>query len=167
MGYKGLIQLAMRTGQYKILNADVVYEGELRSRNKLTGEFDLSGTKKSDEITGYFAHFETINGFAKTLYMTKERVIAHAQKYSKSYNQQYSPWKTEFDAMAIKTVVRGLLGHWGMLSVDMANALDTDSDVQDAVSEEIKTNANTKDMNFDHVQEAEQEMEMEGAGPGF
>jgi recombination protein RecT len=83
IGYKGLIQLAMRTGQYKTINADLVYEGELRSRNKLTGEFDLRGEKKSDNIIGYFAYIELLNGFSKTLYMSKEKVTQHAQKYSK------------------------------------------------------------------------------------
>jgi recombination protein RecT len=65
IGYKGLIQLAMRTGQYKTINADLVYEGELRSRNKLTGEFDLRGEKKSDNIIGYFAYIELLNGLMR------------------------------------------------------------------------------------------------------
>jgi recombination protein RecT len=163
LGYKGLIQLALRTNQYRIINADVVYEGEYRSRNKLTGEFDLSGEAKSDTIIGYFAHFEMLNGFAKTLYMTKERVLAHAQKYSKSYKQQYSPWHIEFDAMATKTVVRGLLGHWGMLSPELIQQID--EDVADRVDQEIKGKANNpgKAMGFDTVPEAEMVHEDEGA----
>ncbi|MBP7398207.1 MAG: recombinase RecT [Chitinophagales bacterium] len=153
IGYKGLIQLALRTKQYRIMNADVVYEGEYKTKNKLTGEFDLSGTATSDKIIGYFAHIELEGGFAKTLYMSKEKVQAHAAKYSKSYNTQYSPWKTEFDAMAIKTVLRNLLSHYGFLSVEMVNAFDNDEqDVADKVQEEIKSNANSKNMGFEEAE---------------
>jgi len=168
IGYKGLVQLAIRTNQYRFLNADVVYEGEYKTSNKLTGEFDLTGTKKNDNVIGYFAHFETMQGFSKTLFMSKERVTKHAQKYSKSYAQDFSPWKTEFDAMATKTVLRGLLGHWGLLSIEMANALDTDGDVEDKVEKEIQASANTKPMQFENVQEAEMSMSENGVGgPGF
>jgi len=175
IGYKGLIQLAMRTAQYRIINADVVLEGEYRSKNKLTGEFDLSGEARSETIIGYFAHFEMLNGFSKTLYMTKEKVVAHASKYSKSYNTAGTPWKTEFDAMATKTVVRNLLTHWGFLSVEMMQSMnDDDMDVAEKVRDHIATNANRKDMSFDNVPEAEMASEMNGndfsnngAGPGF
>lgn len=153
IGYRGLIQLAMRTGQYRIINADLVYEGEFRSRNKLTGEFDLGGMKKSDTVVGYFAYIELLNGFSKTLYMSKERVTQHAQKYSKSFGQPNGPWKKEFDAMAIKTVLRNLLSHYGFLSVDMVSAIDQDpeQDVSDRVREDIKLNGNTREMGFDEA----------------
>lgn len=153
IGYKGLIQLAMRTGQYRIINADMVYEGEFRTRNKLTGEFDLSGTKRSDVVVGYFAYIELLNGFSKTLYMSKERVTQHAQKYSKAFNQPNGPWKKEFDAMAIKTVLRNLLSHYGFLSVDMVSAItqDPDQDVSDRVREEIKINGNVTEVGFDEA----------------
>lgn len=165
IGYKGLIQLALRTGEYRILHADVVYEGEYRSKNKLTGEYDLNGVQKGELIIGYFAHLELKNGFSKTLYMTKEKVITHAQKYSKSYNVPNGPWKNEFDAMATKTVVRGLLGHWGMLSPELAAQLG-DDDVADRVQNEINGKANQpgKEMNFDNVPEADLVGE---EGPGF
>jgi recombination protein RecT len=166
IGYKGLIQLAMRTSQYRIINADVVYEGEYRTKNKLTGEYDLSGEAKSDTIIGYFAHFEMLNGFSKTLYMTKERVIAHAKKYSKSYSVQNGPWTKEFDAMATKTVVRGLLGHWGYLSVEMINAMDDDklADAADRVQEEVKNKANKQPMGFEEADVVEEEQQQFGNG---
>jgi len=176
IGYKGLIQLAMRTGQYRIINADVVLEGEYRSKNKLTGEFDLTGEAKSETIIGYFAHFEMQNGFSKTLYMTKEKVTAHAMKYSKSYNTAGTPWKTEFDAMATKTVVKNLLTHWGFLSVEIMQSMnDDDIDVSEKVRSHIATNANRKDMSFDDVAEAEMagadmngnDFSNNGSGPGF
>jgi recombination protein RecT len=155
IGYKGLIQLAMRTGQYKTINADLVYEGELRSRNKLTGEFDLRGEKKSDNIIGYFAYIELLNGFSKTLYMSKEKVTQHAQKYSKAFNVPNGPWKKEFDAMAVKTVLRNLLSHYGFLSVEMVNAFDADpdQDVSDRVREEIKHNGNGSSIAFEEAEE--------------
>jgi recombination protein RecT len=161
IGYKGLIQLAMRTGEYRIINADEVYEGEYRSSNKLTGEFDLSGERKSDKIIGYFAHFEMRNGFSKTLFSTVEKVTAHAQKYSKSFNTQFSPWKTEFDSMAKKTLLRGLLGHWGILSVEMISAIqDDDADVAQTVKKEIKMNGNSKNMGFEDAQEVHEDAEV-------
>jgi recombination protein RecT len=156
LGYKGLIQLALRTGQYKHINCDMVYEGELRYKNKLTGEFDFDGEPKSEKIVGYFAHFELLNGFSKTLHMTKERVIAHAQKYSKSYKTESSPWKTEFDAMAKKTVLRGLFSHWGYLSVEMQDALtEDDKDVAEKVLSDIAEHGNKRNMSFENVEEAD------------
>ena len=85
IGYKGYIQLAMRTGQYRNINADVVYEGELRQTDKLTGAIDLNGEKTSEKVIGYFAHFELINGFAKTLYMTVEEMANYAIKYAPTF----------------------------------------------------------------------------------
>jgi recombination protein RecT len=128
IGYKGLIQLAMRTGVYSCINADVVYEGELVKTDKLTGHMDLSGKKKSDTIVGFFAHFETVNGFKKTVYITVDDVKAHAKKFSASYDNQYSPWKTNFEAMAIKTPLRHLLGKYGIMSVEMEQAFTNDRD---------------------------------------
>lgn len=131
IGYKGLIQLAMRTSQYKYINADVVYEGELQSADKLTGEIDISGEKKSDKVVGYFAFFETLNGFRKTVFWYEGKVREHAKKYSKSYNSSYSPWQTQFDEMAIKTVLRNSLSKWGILSVEMQQAISGDIDAED------------------------------------
>lgn len=179
IGYKGLIQLAMRTGQYRIINADMVYEGEYRSKEKLTGEFDLSGTATSERIVGYFAHIEMLNGFSKTLYMTREKVTAHAKKYSKSFAFDSSPWQKEFDAMAIKTVLRNLLGHYGFLSVDMISAFDNDNeDVADQVAEEVKGKANKEPIGFDEAElvedkpnidkgEVNNNGQSEIKGPGF
>lgn len=155
LGYKGYIQLAMRTGQYKIINADIVYEGEIKFINKLTGEFDLDGEKKSDKIIGYFAHIELLNGFSKTLYMSKDKVVAHAKRYSKSYGNKNSPWETNFDEMSVKTVLRNLLSHYGFLSVEMAGAMnqDIESDTaMDSVKDEISNNANSQEMKFDEAE---------------
>lgn len=171
LGYKGMIQLALRTNQYKNINADVVFNGEFKSSNKLTGEFDLSGTKKSDEIVGYFSYFETKEGFSKTLFMSKERVIAHAKKYSKSYGNKNSPWETEFDAMAIKTVLRGLLSHWGIMSIEMQSALtDDDRDIAEKTMDEIKQKGNKSEMgmNTSSIEEVHDEnVSNNNAKPAF
>ncbi len=142
IGYKGYIQLAMRTGQYKVINADVVYEGELKHTEKLSGHIDLSGDRTSQKKVGYFAHFEMLNGFSKTLYMTKEEVDAHAKRYSKAYTSSTSAWKTNFDEMAKKTVLRNLLSHYGYLSIEMIGAIEKDvikeepSEKQELVTED-------------------------------
>lgn len=127
LGYKGMIQLCMRTGSYKYINAGEVYEGELVKIDKLTGEVDLSGEAVSDKIVGYFAYMETVNGFKKAFYWTKEKTIAHANKYSKSYKNGNAIWKDNFDEMAIKTVLRNLLSHYGIMSVELIQAFTYES----------------------------------------
>ncbi len=126
LGYKGMIQLCMRTGEYKHINADVVYEGEYQGTNKLTGEVDLTGDKVSDKIIGYFAYIETINGFKKTLYWSREKVTAHAKRFSKSFSSKNSVWVENFDAMALKTVMRNLISKYGIMSIEMCNALSVE-----------------------------------------
>jgi len=146
LGYKGYIQLAMRTGQYRTLNADVVYEGELRKVSKLTGEIAFDGEKKSDKVIGYFCYFELLNGFNKTLYVTVEQMAKHAKRYSKGLKKEVTVeqlialadmpvstddtktvgWLGNFHSMGVKTVVRNLLGKYGYLSVEMQNAIADD-----------------------------------------
>lgn len=128
IGYKGYIQLAQRTAQYRYINADIVYEGELKKADKLTGEIDLNGEATGDKVIGYFSHIETTNGFRKTLYMSKAQVESHAKRYSKSFSQGFSPWKTNFDEMAMKTVINALLKRYGILSVEMLGAFQGDDD---------------------------------------
>ena len=127
LGYKGFIQLAMRTGQYKTINAAEVYEGEIKSHNRFTGEieFDPEG-RKSDKIIGYVAYFKLINGFEKYHYMTVEQIKAHAKRYSQGYGKAWSRWTTDFDAMALKTVLKLLLSKYGILSIEMQTALKAD-----------------------------------------
>lgn len=147
LGYKGYIQLAMRTGQYRTINADVVYEGELQKVSKLTGEISFDGEKTSDKIIGYFCYLELLNGFSKTLYITVEGVAHHAKKYSKGLdkdttvesliklaNLPFNPddkkvgWIGNFHGMAIKTVIRLLLSKYGYLSIEMQEAFSNDED---------------------------------------
>ena len=136
IGYKGMIQLVMRTGAYKYINAGPVYEGEYLGEDKMTGEIDLGGARTSDTVIGYFAYIETNNGFSKALYWTKEKVISHAKRFSKSYNAGSAIWKEHFDEMAQKTVLRNLLSKWGFMTVKMASALNSDSDERTDASEQ-------------------------------
>lgn len=139
LGYRGMIQLAMRSGIYKYLNADIVYEGEYRGYSKLTGDLDLTGEKKSDIVIGYFAYIESVNGFKKAVFATREDMEAHAKKYSKAYGRDSSPWQTEFDQMAIKTMLRKLLSKYGLMTVDMADGMQSDNDFD----EDYRTQANS------------------------
>ena len=119
MGYKGYIQLAMRTGQYQTINAAEVYEGEIVKQNRFTGEYEF-GEKTSDKIVGYIAYFKLINGFEKYLYMSIEEMQAHAKKFSKNYKGGTDKWGlTDFHSMAIKTVLKRLISKYGILSIEM------------------------------------------------
>lgn len=168
-GYKGYIQLAMRTGQYKYLNADFVYEGELGRNNRLTGEFSLDGERKSDKIVGYFCYMELLNGFSKSLYMTVEQMASYAKMYSPSLGKGTSVedliklanepkkskavgWLGNFNDMGLKTVVRRLLSKYGYLSVEMQGAVVNDIAVNEQRDDLIAENANTIDLDPGQVE---------------
>lgn len=169
-GYKGYIQLAMRTGQYRTINADYVYEGELRKVNKLSGEIAFDGEKKSDKIVGYFCYFELLNGFNKTLYVSVEDMAAYAKRYSPSIPKNTTVemliakandgivskkvgWEGNFNDMALKTTIRRLLSKYGYLSVEMQNALSKDVEEQEMESRNdiIEENANKKTISIETV----------------
>lgn len=125
LGYKGYIQLALRSGQYRYINAIPVREGELKKWDPLTEEIEIDfEARESDEVIGYAAFFELLNGFRKTVYWRKEDVEAHRQKYSKSG----FGWENDWDAMALKTVIKSLLSRWGILSVEMQKAVIEDDE---------------------------------------
>lgn len=148
LGYKGYIQLAMRSGQYRVINCDMVYEGELRGRDKLTGAIDLAGERAGDKVVGYFAHFELLNGFAKTLYMSVAEMAAYAKRYSPSVGRQTTAealaakagggggksvgWEGNFDDMALKTCLRRLLSKYGILSIEMQTAMSGEARAEEA-----------------------------------
>lgn len=167
-GYKGYIQLAMRTGQYRTINADYVYEGELRKVNKLSGEIAFDGEKKSDKIVGYFCYFELLNGFSKTLYVSVEDMAAYAKRYSPSIGKNTTieqliskandgivskkvGWEGNFNDMALKTTIRRLLSKYGYLSVEMQNALSKDVEEQEMASRNdiIEEQANKQTITID------------------
>lgn len=132
LGYKGYIQLAQRSGQYKALNAIEIYEGQLIEWNPLTEELQFDyNAKQSDRVIGYVGFFELLNGFKKTVYWTKQEVEAHRIKHAKGFDKTKltGAWKENYDAMAIKTVLRNMLAKWGILSVEMQNAVTSDERV--------------------------------------
>lgn len=139
---KGIIQLAQRSGQYKYINADVIYQGEQVNYNRVTGMLEITGDKTSDEAIGYFGYFQLMNGFEKASYWSKEKVIAHAKRFSQAYKagKKDSPWFTSFDAMAMKTVIKQLISKCGPMSVEFANAMANDN--ADRVEAEVAENAN-------------------------
>lgn len=125
MGYKGFIQLALRTGQFSTINATDIREGEISSINRLTGEITFTDVpdRAGRKIVGYAAFFRLTNGFRKTLYMSVEEITEHAKRYSQTFKSEYtrksSKWTTDFDAMATKTVLKLLLSKYAPLSVEM------------------------------------------------
>lgn len=127
LGYKGYIQLCMRSGVYRTINAGIVYEGEEVKTDKLSGIVKISGEKTGENAIGYFAYFQTLNGFEKCEYWTRDQVIKHAERYSKSYINGADIWKGNFDEMARKTVLRNLLSHYGLMSVKLVNQLDAEN----------------------------------------
>lgn len=136
LGYKGYIQLAIRSGQYKKLNAMAIKEGELISYDALNEEIEVrliddEIKRESAPTIGYYAMFEYLNGFRKAIYWSKEKMEAHAKKYSQAYRAKkgYSFWEKDFDAMAIKTMLRQLISKWGVMSIEFQKAYDADMSV--------------------------------------
>lgn len=126
LSYRGMIQLAMRSGQYKAMNVTDIREGELIAYDPIEDAYKFNAEtdmvkRESLPIIGYYAFFEMVNGFKKGIYWTKEQVDAHAKKYSASYRKGWKSclWVTDFDAMAKKTMLRRLISKWGIMSVDM------------------------------------------------
>ena len=168
LGYKGYIQLAIRSGYYKKLNVLPIKEGELIRYDPLNEELevDLIGDdilREEAETIGYYAMFEYENGFRKTLYWSKKKMQAHADKYSSAYSLKiagdiaqgkipekdmwkYSSfWYKDFDAMAMKTMLRQLISKWGIMSIDMQNAFDKDMAVihEDGTAEYVDNSENS------------------------
>ena len=181
---KGYIQLALRSGNYRKLNVLPIKEGELISYDPLTEDIEVhmiedAGERENAPTVGYYAMFEYMNGFRKTMYWTKDKMLNHADKYSQAFSKdgaeiktQYgtkhkvsfaeyeagnypktdewmysSFWYKDFDAMAMKTMLRQLISKWGIMSVEM----------QDAISQDIQNdreNGDGDNSDFDYVSDA-------------
>lgn len=133
LGYKGYIQLAIRSGQYKKLNVLAIKEGELIRFDPLNEEIEVKliddeEVREEAETVGYYAMFEYTNGFRKAIYWSKKKMEAHALKYSMGYRAKkgYTFWEKDFDGMAYKTMLRQLISKWGIMSIDMQTAIDAD-----------------------------------------
>lgn len=143
LGYKGIIQLAIRSGQYKRLNVLAIKKGELIRFDPLNEEIEVRLIEDEEEreqapTAGYYAMFEYVNGFKKAIYWSKKKMVEHARKYSKGYasdltkGKSHTFWSRDFDGMAYKTMLRQLITKWGIMSIDMVTALDGDMAVINA-----------------------------------
>lgn len=152
LGYKGYIQLAIRSGQYKKLNVIAIKEGELIRFDPLNEEIEVKlieheEAREKAETIGYYAMFEYVNGFRKAIYWSKEKMKAHAMKYSPGYandlkkGTKWTFWSKDFDGMAYKTMLRQLISKWGIMSIDMATAIDSDMAVinEDGTKDYVET----------------------------
>lgn len=152
IGYRGYVQLAIRSGQYRKINVLPIKEGELVSFDPMTEEIEVNLIEDDDAreeapTIGYYAMFEYTNGFRKAMYWSKKKMMAHADRYSKAFNKKsyedlkagkipqsemwkYSSfWYQDFDAQACKTMLRQLISKWGIMSVEMQKALEYDQGV--------------------------------------
>lgn len=158
LGYKGYIQLAIRSGQYKKLNVLAIKEGELVKYDPLNEEIEVNliedETKREKAKTiGYYAMFEYVNGFRKSIYWSKQKMEAHALQYSKGYKAKsgFTFWEKDFDAMAFKTMLRQLISKWGIMSIDMQNAYESDMAVinEDGSKDYVDNKEEAQDVVFE------------------
>ncbi len=161
-GYKGFVQMALKTGQYRKINVIEIKEGELRHFDPLNEEIeciliDDFDKREAAPTIGYYAMFEYLNGFRKAVYWSKEKMLSHADKYSPAFKktdyaryisgdydkkEEYkfsSFWYKDFDAMAKKTMIRQLLTHWGILSTELQEVIIRDEKMTQLVNNEIVT----------------------------
>ena len=173
LGYKGFQQLALRTGQYKHINTTEVRQGEIVKRNRLTGEIDFNfieddAKRLQTPVIGYVNYFELLNGFESTFYMSRDEMEAHAMRYSQTYKstigyiKEQSKWTTDFDAMAMKTVIKLNLSKNGVLSVELADAIRAD---QSIMREENKYDYIDNDEQA--IFDAQKAQEIQGKFQGF
>ena len=133
LSYKGYIELAMRSGQYQKIHVTDIREGELKSYDPIEDEYNfepVTDLAKRNElpVIGYYGYFILNNGFKKAIYWSKEKMEAHAKKYSEAYRKGWDSclWKSDFDAMAFKTILRQLVSRWGIMSIEMQKAYSGD-----------------------------------------
>lgn len=166
LGYKGYIQLAIRSGQYKKLNVLAIKEGELIRFDPLNEEIEVKliddeEAREEAQTIGYYAMFEYTNGFKKAMYWSKKKMEAHALKYSKGYaaKKGYTFWEKDFDGMAYKTMLRQLISKWGIMSIDMMSAMDSDMAVihEDGTKDYVET----VDLGEEENVVSEQELEIQ------
>ena len=170
IGYKGLIQLAIRSGQYKKLNVLAIKKGELINYDPLNEEIEVNliddeVEREETETIGYYAMFEYTNGFRKSIYWSKPKMIKHAEKYSAGYkaHKGYTFWEKDFDGMAYKTMLRQLISKWGIMSVEMQTAFESDMAVlkDDGTKEYIDNPTNDNNVIIEEVKEDKPQKQQE------
>ena len=170
LGYKGYIQLAIRSGQYKKLNVLAIKKGELINYDPLNEEIEVNliddeVEREETETIGYYAMFEYTNGFRKSIYWSKPKMIKHAEKYSAGYkaHKGYTFWEKDFDGMAYKTMLRQLISKWGIMSVEMQTAFESDMAVlkDDGTKEYIDNPSNDNNVIIEEVKEDKPQKQQE------
>jgi recombination protein RecT len=144
MGYKGFVQLGIRSGEYETMNCSELYEDELEDWDPVRGVLKLTPKEKwqqrdagqIEKLIGYTSFFKLLRGFNKYEFWSKPKVMAHAKKYSKAFVRGSGPWRDDFDAMGKKTVLKTLLNHWGILSIEMQDAVTLDQAVVHGLDKE-------------------------------
>lgn len=158
---KGLVQLALRTNQYRYIHVTPIYEGEVWEVNRLTGQVKLTGQKKSSNVVGYCAYFQLFSGYEKYLPMSVEEIMEHAKKYSRSFDRKAgqfykdSAWDTHFEKMCEKTVLRMLLLNWGPMSAEMQTAIEVENETGEVAPQAYDIDAEVIESET-QVQEPEQ-----------
>lgn len=168
LGYKGYIQLAIRSGQYRKLNVLSIKEGELVRFDPLNEDIEVNlitdeNEREKAETAGYYAMFEYTNGFRKAMYWSKEKMKAHALKYSQGYasdlkkGTKWTFWSKDFDGMAYKTMLRQIISKWGIMSIDMQTAIDGDMAVinEDGTYSYVDTDFGTQTPGMDVYEEVD------------
>lgn len=167
LGYKGYIQLAIRSGQYKKLNVLAIKKGELEYFDPLNEDIEINlmidnwDEREQAETIGYYAFFELTNGFRKAIYWSKKQMESHALKYSPGYKKDkekgwnYTFWSKDFDGMAYKTMLRQLISKWGIMSIDLQTAMDADMAVinEDGTKDYVDIEENVIDMEHTSTEE--------------
>lgn len=167
LGYKGYIQLAIRSGQYKKINVLAIKEGELEFFDPLNEDIQVNlmidkwDEREAAPTIGYYAMFELTNGFRKAIYWSKAKMEAHALKYSKGYaaKKGYTFWEKDFDGMAYKTMLRQLISKWGIMSIELQNAFDNDMAVihEDGTKDYVDTEEYAAEIEPQQAQEPQKE----------
>lgn len=122
----GWVELIMRSGLVAKLVNEVVYEGELKSANRFTEEYDFTGQRISNKVIGFMAYAKLTSGFEKTMFMSREEVMAHGQRYSKTFRKDTSLWKTNPEAMGLKTILKQLINKWLPKTEILRKAVESD-----------------------------------------
>lgn len=154
LGWKGMHQLALRTGAYKTINVVDVREGELKRYDRLTEEVTIDFIEDEDEreeapVIGYVGYYRLVNGAEKTIYMSVKAIEAHEKKFRKG-EYQGKGWRDDWDAMARKTVYRILIGKWGVMSIDYQTR-DEGKQLADVMSDDVKAEAALSGVEYSEV----------------
>jgi recombination protein RecT len=166
LGYKGYVQLAIRSGHYRKINVLAIKEGEFIHYDPFIEELEVKmindeSLREKASTTGYYVMFELMNGFRKVMYWSREKMLSHANKYSKAYVSDqknktfYSHWTTDFDGMGLKTMLRQIISKWGIMSIELQKAFEEDkeevmqAEYVDTTPEQPKERITAKDAFFD------------------